>query len=91
VRLGLFDPKGYGDIFKTLTSANERMTPIFIESATKSTDIAADTAKEAFSNLREVTAVRDEQADYGNPKPRGFSFAPARCKRDRSYASGARA
>lgn len=62
---GLFDPKGYEDIFKTLTSANERMTSIFVETATKSTDIAAETAKEAFSNLREVTAVRDEQADYG--------------------------
>jgi len=62
---GLFDPKGFEDIFKTLTSANERMTSIFIETATKSTDISANTAKEAFSNLREVSAVRDEQADYG--------------------------
>ncbi|MGI3212856.1 phasin family protein [Roseovarius tibetensis] len=60
----LFDPQGFQDIFKTLTSANERMTSIFIETATKSTDIAKDTAKEAFSNLREVTAVRDEPADY---------------------------
>ena len=60
-----YDPKGYEDIFKTLTTANERMTSIFIETATKSTDIASDTAKEAFSNLCEVTAVRDEQADYG--------------------------
>jgi gas vesicle protein len=61
----LFDPKGYEDIFKTLASANERMTSIVFETATKSTDIASDTAKEAFSNLREATAVRDEPADYG--------------------------
>jgi hypothetical protein len=61
----LFDPKGYEDIFKTLASANERMTSIVVETATKSTDIASDTAKEAFSNLREATAVRDEPADYG--------------------------
>ncbi|MGI3213403.1 phasin family protein [Roseovarius tibetensis] len=60
----LFDPQGFQDVFKTLTSANERMTSIFVETATKSTDIAADTAKEAFSNLREVTTVRDEPADY---------------------------
>ncbi|MFO8127065.1 phasin family protein [Yoonia sp.] len=61
----LFDAKGYEDVFKTLANANERMTSIMVETATKSTDIAAETAKEAFSNLREVTAVRDEQADYG--------------------------
>jgi energy-coupling factor transporter ATP-binding protein EcfA2 len=28
-----YDPKGYEDIFKTLTTANERMTSIFIETA----------------------------------------------------------
>jgi hypothetical protein len=61
----LFDPQGFQDVFKTLTSANERMASIVIEAATKSTDIAVDTAKEAFSNLREVTAVRDEPTDYG--------------------------
>ena len=61
----LFDPQGYQDVFKTLASANERMASIMIDAATKSTDISADSAKEAFSNLREVTEVRDEQADYG--------------------------
>lgn len=60
----LFDPQGFQDVFKTMTSANERMTSLMVEAATKSTDIAKDTAKEAFSNLREVTAVRDEPADY---------------------------
>ena len=40
---GLFDPKGFEDIFKTLTSANERMTSIFIETAAHS-----DTSDQVF-------------------------------------------
>ena len=59
-----FDPQGVQDVFKTLASANERMASIVIEAATKSTDIAADASKEMFSNLREVTAMRDEPTDY---------------------------
>ena len=61
----LFDPKGYQDVFKTWASTTERMTAIAVEAATRSTDIASDTAKETFSNLRDVTTVRDEPADYG--------------------------
>ena len=61
----LFDPKGYQDIFKTWTQNSERMMALTTDAASQSTDIASETAKEAFSNLREVTKVRNEPADYG--------------------------
>ena len=64
-RQTLFDPKGYQDVFKTWAQNSERMMALAAESATRSTDIASETAKEAFSNLREVTKVRNEPADYG--------------------------
>lgn len=61
----LFDPQGYQDVFKTWAQTGERMMGIASESATRSTDIANETAKEAFSNLREVSQVREQPADYG--------------------------
>ena len=61
----LFDPKGYQNVFKTWVNLNERMSSIAIDAAEKSTDIASETAKEALSNLRDLTAVRDDPADYG--------------------------
>ena len=61
----LFTRKGYQDLFKTWGQTAERMTAITTDAATRSSDIANDTAKEAFSNLREVAQVRDEPADYG--------------------------
>ena len=60
----LFDPQGFQDVLKTLANANERMVSIMVDAATKANDISVDTAKEAFSNVRDVTAVRDDQADY---------------------------
>ncbi len=61
----LFDPKGYQDVFKTMTSVNQRMASLAIEAGTRATDIASETAKEALSNVRDLTQVRDEPADYG--------------------------
>ena len=61
----LFDPRGYQNVFKTWASMNERMANIAVEAGTRSTDIASETAKEAFGNIREVSQVRDEAADYG--------------------------
>lgn len=60
----LFDAKGYQDVFKTFAGFNERMTSIVVEAATKSTDIAAESAHETFANVRDVASVRDEPADY---------------------------
>ncbi|SER88147.1 Phasin protein [Tranquillimonas rosea] len=61
----LFDPQGYQDIFQSWAQTGERMMGIATEAATRSTDIASESAKETFSNLREVSQVRDEPADYG--------------------------
>ena len=44
---------------------NERMVSLSVEAGTRVTDIASETAKDALSNLRELTQVRDEPAEYG--------------------------
>lgn len=61
----LFDPKGYEDVFKTWASVNERMASLAFETGTRVTDLASETAKEALSNIRELTQVRDEPGQYG--------------------------
>ncbi len=61
----LFNPRGGQDIFNTWASMNERMTALMVEAGTRSVDIMSNTSKEALSNLREVTQVRDEPAEYG--------------------------
>ena len=61
----LFDPQGYQDAFKTVASMNERLAEITAEAGTRATDVASETAKEAFSNVRELTQVREEPAEYG--------------------------
>ncbi|KUF08620.1 phasin family protein [Pseudoponticoccus marisrubri] len=60
----LFDPQGYQDVFKTWAQIGERMTTIATEAAARSTDIASESTKEAFSNFREMNEVRDQPADY---------------------------
>ena len=61
---GMFNLQGYQNILKTWASMNERMTSIFVEAGTRSVDIMSEKTKEALSNLREVTQVRDEPAEY---------------------------
>lgn len=61
----LFDPQGYQDVFNTWASMNERMMSLAVESGTRMTDIANDTAKETFSNVRDLTQARDEPTAYG--------------------------
>jgi len=61
----LFDLQSYQDILKTMASMNERMASIAIQAGTRATDVASEAAKEAFSNAREFTHVRDEPAEYG--------------------------
>ena len=61
----LFDPQGYQDVFKTWASMNERMMSLAVESGTRVTDIASETAKETISNVRDLTQARDEPAAYG--------------------------
>lgn len=61
----LFDPRGYQNVFKTWASFNERMSTIAIDAMTKSTEIATEATQQSLSNLRDITAVRDEPAEYG--------------------------
>ena len=61
----LFDPQGYQDVFKTWASMNERMASIAVDAGTRATDIASETAKEALSNIRDLTKVRDDVSEYG--------------------------
>ncbi len=61
----LFDPKEYQDAFKTWASMNARMASIAAEAGTRATDIASATAKEAFSNVRDLVQAREEPAAYG--------------------------
>ncbi len=61
----LFDPQGYQDVLKTWASMNERMTSLVVEAGLQVTDVTSATTKEALSNVRELTQVRDETADYG--------------------------
>ncbi len=61
----LFNPQGYQDIFKTWAIMNERMASIATESGTRAIDIASETTKEALSNMRDLTQVRDEVSEYG--------------------------
>ncbi|MEP3329844.1 YebC/PmpR family DNA-binding transcriptional regulator [Sedimentitalea sp.] len=62
----LFDPQGYQGVFKTWASMNERMASIAIDAGTRANDIASETTKEALSNMRDLTKVRDEVSEYGN-------------------------
>ena len=61
----LFEPQGYQDAIKSFASMNERMTANFVEAGNRSTDIASESAKEALSNMRDATQVRDDLAEYG--------------------------
>lgn len=61
---GLFNPQGYQNVLKTWAGVSERMTSIFVDAGTRSVDIMSAKTKEALSNLREVSQVRDEPAAY---------------------------
>lgn len=61
----LFNPQGYQDMFKTWAGMNERMASLAVEAGTRATDIGSATAKEALANVRELTQVRNEPAEYG--------------------------
>jgi len=60
----LFDPRGYQDLFRTWARYNERMASVVVEAASKTSEIANGTAQEAFSNLRDVTAVKEDPSEY---------------------------
>lgn len=61
----MFNAQGYQNVFKTWATINERVASILIDTGTRSVDIMSDKTKEALTNLREVTQVRDDVTDYG--------------------------
>ncbi|MDO5759350.1 MAG: YtxH domain-containing protein [Rhodobacterales bacterium] len=61
---GMFNMQGSQNALKTWASMSERMTAVFVEAGTRSTDIMSDAAKEALANLADAMQVRDEPADY---------------------------
>ncbi|MEI4196596.1 phasin family protein [Roseovarius sp. E0-M6] len=61
----LLDLQGYQDVLKTIANMNERMASITIQAGTRATDVSSEAAKEAFANVRDLTGVRDEPAEYG--------------------------
>lgn len=61
----LFNRQGGQKVLKMWASMNERMTSLIVEAGTRSIDIMSNASKEALSNLRDATQVRDEPAEYG--------------------------
>jgi len=61
----MFDPQNYQSVFKTWANMNERVTSILVDAGQRSTEITSETTNETLANLREMTQVRDEAADYG--------------------------
>lgn len=61
----MFDPQHYQNVFKTWANMNERFTQVMVDAGERATEINTKTAKEAFSNLRDVGQVREEPAEYG--------------------------
>ncbi|WP_299822402.1 phasin family protein [uncultured Jannaschia sp.] len=61
----LFSPQDGQGLLKKWAGMNARMTSLFVKAGNQSVDIMSNTSKEALSNLREVTQVRDEPAAYG--------------------------
>ncbi|EPX84980.1 phasin family protein [Salipiger mucosus] len=70
----MFDTKAFGDSLKTFADMNEKMTGIAVDTAAKTTDIMTSSAQETFGNMRKLTAVRTNPADYG---PAMTDFAQA--------------
>ena len=60
-----FDQKAVEENLKTVASFGERLSALALDAASRSTEIAAASARKSIDNLREVTAVRDEASAYG--------------------------
>ena len=60
----MFDPQNYQNVFKTWANMNERLTSIIVDAGQRSTEIVSEATHESLANLREMTQVRDEPAEY---------------------------
>lgn len=59
-----FDAAVVTDAWKTSATFGERFSAIALDAASKSNDITTNTVKETLAQLRTVTKVQDEPADY---------------------------
>lgn len=60
----LFDAGAFRDRSKAWAGFGSRLSGLTFDSMSKSTDIATAASKEAISNLRFITTVRDDASDY---------------------------
>ena len=60
-----FDQTAVMDGVNSIARFNERAMGIALDAAQKSNEIAARTTEDAIENLRTVSQVRDQPADYG--------------------------
>lgn len=59
------DTKAMQEAFKTSATLNEKMSKVALEAAEKSTEISSKWAKDTLAKLADITAVKDEPAEYG--------------------------
>lgn len=59
-----FDMAAMQDGFKTQASLAEKMSKVAIEAAEKSTEISSKWTKETLAKVTDITAVKEEPADY---------------------------
>ena len=59
-----FDTGAVTDAWKFAAAFGERFSAIALDAAGQSTDITTNTVKETLTQLRNVTRVQDEPADY---------------------------
>ena len=60
----MFDAKAFQDAMSDAAQRNARMTSIFLDAAARSTEIVTAGTHETLSNIRDLTAMRDEPGEY---------------------------
>jgi hypothetical protein len=58
------DTKAMEDAFKTTATMNEKLSAVALEAAEKSTELSAAWAKDTLAKIAEMTAAKEEPADY---------------------------
>lgn len=52
------------DVFKSQAALGEKMSKVVLEAAEKSTDISSKWTKDALTKIGEISAVKEDPADY---------------------------
>jgi len=58
------DTKAMEDAFKTTATMSEKLSAVALEAAEKSTELSAAWTKDTLSKIAEMTAAKEEPADY---------------------------